>query len=191
MAKAKAKPKAKAVPKKAAPKKKRRPTPEKVKRAKNGLLENDNARKWYDEELNELADKIYAVAEEVYSIVEVAVKVGIAYQYLIYLGRTYTAVSKALDLVGSNIAAKAWGQGFKAQGHQNILQMALKRHDKQQVEVEHAQEAATTNMKEATKAKHGGNNNEATVIIQEKVIYKDRPEKPPKRQRKDVGTRKA
>jgi hypothetical protein len=97
------------------------------------MMGNQNSRTWLPKDIKEISNKITELAPHVYSIVEICAKLKISQGIYYDLVDRYTSVSEAHDQAKSEISCKAWSQGFNQQGFPNILQMAIKRHDKQEV----------------------------------------------------------
>jgi hypothetical protein len=93
-------------------------------------LGNQRARKWSDAEIVEIAAEINRLSQDTFSIAGIIASLEIKEGKYYDLVKRYPVVSEAHDLAKSRIASKAWDYGFNAAGFPNILQMAIRYHDK-------------------------------------------------------------
>lgn len=93
-------------------------------------LGNENAKKWTDEEIDKIAKKIEEYSDDAYSIVGIIAKLNITQDVYYDLVERYPIVSQVNDLAKNKISEKAWKHGFMQKGFPNILQLAIRNHDK-------------------------------------------------------------
>lgn len=119
--------------------------------------ENQAARKYMEEDTKAIAEEIIRLSENACSIIEIVAELyffkGYRITEKIYydLVERYEPVSVAHELAGKRIASKAWKLGNEGKGHNNILQMAIKRHDKRHGKIERAIDFEDFKAKEITK----------------------------------------
>jgi hypothetical protein len=93
-------------------------------------IENDNARRWSDQQLVTLADAIVFYAEESYSVVSITDKLGMDDTYIYKLSSRYKVVCQALTRAKNIIAGRAWEHAFLGIGMQSVVQETIRVHDR-------------------------------------------------------------
>lgn len=97
------------------------------------LMGNKNAQKYTDKDIAKIVKKVKELAPGVCSIVEIIANLEISQRNYYDLVDRYPAVSAVHDLAKNYVSTKAWKQSYEGKGFPNILQMAIKRHDRAEV----------------------------------------------------------